>query len=84
MKRALVVVAFFGALLLLWETATLSGRWSPILLPSPADVAAYLWSAVRDGTLLAAAVVTLKRLLIGYALGIALGLPLGLTISTSN
>jgi len=84
MKRALVVVAFFGALLLLWETATLSGRWSPVLLPSPADVAAYLWSAVRDGTLLAAAVVTLKRLLIGYALGIALGLPLGLTISTSN
>jgi NitT/TauT family transport system permease protein len=84
MKRALIVVAFFGALLLLWEVATLSGRWSPVLLPSPADVAAYIWSAVRDGTLLAAAVVTLTRLLIGYAFGIALGLPLGLITSTSN
>jgi NitT/TauT family transport system permease protein len=84
MKRALVVVVFFGALLLIWQLATASGHWSPVLLPSPRAVASYLWDAARDGTLLEGMAVTLRRLLIGYAIGIALGLPLGLLTSTSD
>jgi NitT/TauT family transport system permease protein len=43
-----------------------------------------LWGALSDGSLLEAAAVTLKRLLIGYAIGVAIGLPLGLLISTSD
>ncbi|MGH6790128.1 MAG: ABC transporter permease [Pseudolabrys sp.] len=84
MKRALVVVIFFGALLLIWQAATMSGRWSPVLLPPPQYVAEYLWDALRDGSLIEAAAVTLKRLLIGYFIGIAIGLPLGLLTSTSH
>jgi NitT/TauT family transport system permease protein len=84
MKRALVVVVFFGALALIWQLATASGHWSPVLLPSPRAVASYLWDAARDGTLLEGMAVTLRRLLIGYAIGIALGLPLGLLTSTSD
>jgi sulfonate transport system permease protein len=84
MKRALVVVIFFGALLLIWQAATMSGRWSPVLLPPPQYVAEYLWDALRDGSLIEAAAVTLKRLLIGYFIGIAIGLPLGLLTSTSD
>ncbi len=38
----------------------------------------YLWSAVEDGTLWEATLVTVRRLLIGYGLGILVGLPLGL------
>ena len=40
--------------------------------------------ALNDGSLLEAAAVTLKRLLIGYAIGVAIGLPLGLLTSTSE
>jgi NitT/TauT family transport system permease protein len=84
MRRTFVVVAFFGALLLVWQLATASGRWSSMLLPSPRAVAEYLWGAINDGTLLEGILVTLRRLLIGYAIGVAIGLPLGLLTSTSN
>ena len=47
-------------------------------MPSPSSVGLYLWSSLADGTLLGAAVVTLRRLFLGYLFGIALGLPLGL------
>src|SRR5476649_1317330 len=84
MKRTLVVFVFFGTLLLIWQAATMSGRWSPVLLPAPRAVALYLWDAARDGTLLEGTIVTLKRLLIGYLVGIVIGLPLGLLTSTSD
>ncbi|HEU4662257.1 MAG TPA: ABC transporter permease [Pseudolabrys sp.] len=84
MKRALVATMFFLALGVVWQAATMSGRWSPVLLPSPQDVGEYLWGAFSDGTLLGATIVTLKRLLIGYFIGIAIGLPLGLLTSTSE
>jgi NitT/TauT family transport system permease protein len=84
MRRTLVVIVFFGALLLIWQLATSSGRWSPVLLPPPWAVAQYLWDAGSDGSLLEATIVTVKRLLIGYVIGLVIGLPLGLLTSTSN
>jgi NitT/TauT family transport system permease protein len=84
MKRAVSALLFFAALVLAWQLASTSGRWSPVLLPSPRDVLDYLVDAGRDGTLVAATLVTLKRLLIGYAIGIAIGIPLGLLTSTSQ
>jgi NitT/TauT family transport system permease protein len=84
MKRALVGFAFFAALVLVWQAATASGRWSPVLLPSPWLVADYLGGALHDGSLLEATLVTMKRLLIGYFIGVVIGLPLGLVTSTSR
>lgn len=84
MKRAVVMVLFFAALLMIWQAATMSGRWSPVLLPPPLAVADYLWESLRDGTLVDASLVTLRRLLIGYVIGIVIGLPLGLATSTSQ
>src|SRR4029077_10408178 len=84
MKRTLVAATFFLVLLGLWQLATMSGRWSPVILPSPAMVCEYLWSALRDGSLTEAVEVTLRRLLIGYAIGVVIGLPLGLLTSTSD
>jgi NitT/TauT family transport system permease protein len=63
---------------LIWEGLCRARVWSPVLVPSPSSVGLYLWSALADGTLLGAAVVTLRRLVFGYLFGIALGLPLGL------
>jgi len=52
--------------------------WSPVLLPSPAQVVRYLESAAADGTLFSAIVITMRRLIIGYLIGLIIGLPLGL------
>jgi NitT/TauT family transport system permease protein len=78
-----IASAFFIALLGLWQLAVMSGRWSPVLLPSPWDVLLYLRDAAADGSLHEATLVTLRRLLLGYTIGLVLGLPLGLLCSTS-
>jgi NitT/TauT family transport system permease protein len=84
MKRTIVAALFFALLLGIWQIAAESGRWSPVLFPSPWTVARYLWDAVSDGTLLEAIEVTLSRLLVGYAIGVAVGLPLGLLMGSSQ
>ncbi|MCI0588634.1 MAG: ABC transporter permease subunit [Planctomycetes bacterium] len=76
MKRAARVLLFGLALLLLWQVLALFS--SPVLFPSPLSVGAYLRDALLDGTLLSATAVTLRRLLVGYALAVVPGLLLGL------
>ena len=78
MKRTLLAVGFFFALVVLWEVLVRKAVWSPVLVPSPVDVGKYLVSSILDKTLLESSYVTLKRLLLGYAVGLAAGLPLGL------
>ena len=78
MKRFLLAAAFFALLLLIWDAAFRARIWSPVLLPSPWQVASYLQSAAVDGTLAKATVITMRRLLVGYVIGLIVGLPLGL------
>jgi len=78
MKRLVVTTIFFAALIALWEWLVRMKIWSPVLVPSPVSVVRYIVGALRDGTLEHASLVTMRRLLIGYALGLVFGLPLGL------
>ena len=78
LRRFVSCVAFFAALIFLWHYLVQRGTWSSILLPDPSAVWDYLVGAVKDGTLLRASAVTMRRLLIGYGIGIVLGIPLGL------
>src|SRR5438270_3447585 len=84
MRRTLLALLFFVALLAIWSAAVRSKIWSPVLLPGPLSVWEYLVSAARDGSLLSASTVTLRRLLSGYAIGLAIGLPLGLLTASSK
>src|SRR5689334_17102084 len=84
MKRISFVVLFFAILIGLWEWAFRAKIWSPVLLPSPEQVAEYLRSTITDGTLLSATVITMRRLLIGYVIGLIGGLPLGLLTARWN
>jgi NitT/TauT family transport system permease protein len=78
MKRFLLAAAFFAFLLLIWGAAFRARIWSPVLLPSPWQVAIYLKDSALDGTLLKATVITMRRLLVGYFIGLVVGLPVGL------
>jgi NitT/TauT family transport system permease protein len=78
MRRFLSGAGFFVGVILLWQLLFQLKIWSPVLLPSPAQVAMYLKSAIADGTLVHATVITMRRLLTGYAFGLIVGLPLGL------
>jgi len=83
-KRASLAILFFVALGAIWTALVRAQIWSPVLLPSPSAVWDYLVGAARDGTLLSATVVTLRRLIIGYVIGLAIGLPLGLLTASSK
>ncbi len=67
----------------LWECLVTFGAWDPLLLPPPSDIFAYLIGAMRDGSLWDATLVTVRRLLSGYAVGVALGVPAGFLIAYS-
>ncbi len=82
--RWLAASLFFLLLVVAWYLAVEARMWSPLLLPSPLSVFAYLRSAAEDGTLWEATWVTVQRLLIGYGLGILAGLPLGLLTASSR
>lgn len=82
--RWLVALLLFSALAVAWHLLVAAKIWSPLLLPSPLSVVDYLRSAVEDGTLFEAMLVTVRRLLIGYGLGILVGLPLGLLTASSK
>jgi NitT/TauT family transport system permease protein len=84
MRRFLFAATFFAVLLLLWQWVFQQGFWSPVLVPSPLQVAIYLKSAIEDGTLWHATIITMRRLLIGYVVGIVGGLPLGLLTARWN
>lgn len=84
MKRSLVIIAFFGGLVALWQALVSAGLWSPVLLPPPLDVGRYLGRAIMDGSLAEASWITMKRLMLGYIIGCVLGLPLGLATARSK
>src|SRR6202049_701974 len=84
MRRTLLAILFFVALVAIWSALVRANIWSPILLPAPGQVAQYLAHAFQDGTLLTASGVTLRRLLLGYAICLAIGLPLGLLTASSK
>src|SRR5437870_11466840 len=84
MKRFLSAAFFFVVLLVLWQAFFRAKIWSPVLLPSPLQVANYLRDAMKDGTLWHATIITMRRLLIGYFAGIIVGLPLGLLTARWN
>ena len=78
MKRWTTAMLAFVGLIAIWEWLVRAGVWSPVLVPSPVDVGKYLVASIQDKTLIEACYVTLKRLMLGYAVGLGFGLPLGL------
>jgi NitT/TauT family transport system permease protein len=84
MRRTILALLFFAVLVAIWAAVVRAKIWSPILLPSPQSVGTYILAAAQDGTLWEATVVTVKRLVIGYAIGILIGLPLGFITAASK
>src|SRR3954466_10460423 len=83
LTRRLVGVVSVGVIALLWWIATTGlgseDRWiSPVILPSPAEVARSFPSLFRERALLESIAATLKRVLIGFGLAVVIGMPLGI------
>jgi NitT/TauT family transport system permease protein len=72
---------FFVLLIALWEIIYRVGVWDPALFPSPWQVARSLQRSFADGSLLISTSVSIRRMLIGFAVSLVIGIPLGLVLA---
>jgi NitT/TauT family transport system permease protein len=79
-ERAILGGAFMAALFALWELVTALGLEPPILLPSPADVAAAFRDLFAAPDVWADFAASGQELLYGFALAAVVGIVLGLAI----
>jgi NitT/TauT family transport system permease protein len=77
-------IVFFAALVGIWALVAERRVWDPTLFPSPWRVAETLWSEIRDGSLIHATAISLRRVLMGYAISLLLGVPLGILLATKK
>jgi len=66
---------------MLWAIVADRHVWNPTLFPSPLSVAQTLVTDFRNGSLLSATAISLRRVLIGYSFSLAVGVPLGILLA---
>ena len=76
--------AFLGVVLVAWEVAARSGRWSKLLFPSLENIFRELGLFFTRTEMLSEVLVSLERALGGFALAAAAGILLGLLMGRSK
>ena len=71
---------FFLLLLALWDAVFRLGLYEGFLMPSPQEVSATFWRGLADGSLWVGAMVSLRRISVGYLISLVAGLVLGFLI----
>src|SRR6266850_1883878 len=77
-------VGFYAFVLALWQSLVLLKLWPPYVFPTPASVFEALRIGFSDHTFWIGIGVSLKRMLVGYALSVILGGALGLLLAQSD
>jgi NitT/TauT family transport system permease protein len=84
MKRAARLVIFYSCLFGLWALLAQLKIWPPYLFPTPWGVAQELYYGFYDHSYWIAIAVSLRRVLIGYAISVVLGMFLGLGVASNK
>jgi len=84
MKRAARLIVFYAGLLGLWSLLAQLKLWPPYLFPTPWGVAQALYVGFQDHSLVIAIAVSMRRVLVGYAISVVLGMVLGLGVASSK
>ncbi len=75
---------FYAVLLGAWVLVARLRVWPPYLFPAPKDVAESLWAGFADHSFWIAIGVSMKRMVMGYAISVAIGIVLGLAVASSK
>jgi NitT/TauT family transport system permease protein len=75
---------FYAALIGTWVVVAKLRVWPPYLFPAPKDVAESLWAGFVDHSFWIAIGISMKRMLIGYAISVAIGIVLGTAVASSK
>lgn len=79
----LLPFVFVGVVLIVWELASRSGVWSPLLFPSLERIGRELYLFLSKPEMLNEILVSLERALGGFALAAAVGIGLGVVMGRS-
>lgn len=80
--KAARLIAFYAALIGLWQLIATLEVWPPYLFPSPGSVWESLWKNIENWLIIDALEISLKRLAIGYGISLTLGLAIGISTGT--
>ena len=78
LKKALVWLAPFVCVVVIWQCLSLLNLWPRVLFPSPAEVAITGFADMKSGVLFKSLFVSLKSLGLGFLIGAGLAIPLAL------
>ena len=84
MKRAARLVIFYCFLFGLWALLAQLKIWPPYLFPTPWGVAQELYYGFSDHSYWIAIAVSMRRVLIGYAISVVAGMILGLGVASNK
>ncbi len=84
MKRAARLIVFYAGLFGLWTLLAELKIWPPYLFPTPWGVGEALYAGFQDHSFLIAIAVSMRRVVIGYAISVVLGMILGLGVGSSK
>src|SRR6202140_5566139 len=84
MKRAARLLVFYAGLLGVWTLLAELKIWPPYLFPTPWGVGEALSARFQDDSFLIAIAVSMRRVMIGYAISVVLGMILGLGVASSK
>ncbi len=84
MKRAAHLIIFYAGLFGLWTLLAELKIWPPYLFPTPWGVGGALYAGFQDHSYWIAIAVSMRRVLIGYAISVLLGMILGLGVASSK
>lgn len=74
--RGAALVLFLG----LWQAAASLKLVDPVFLPAPSTIVSSFVATLEDGAILINSLISLRRVLLGFAAGAVLGVPLGLAM----
>ncbi len=84
MKKSVNQIIFAAGVLAVWEALALAKIWPPYLFPTPQGVALSLYAGFRDHSLWIGIGVSLRRVVIGYAISVVLGILLGMILASNK
>lgn len=84
MQNILKKLAFYAGVLAVWQVVVELKVWPPYLFPSPLAVLESLRAGIADQSFLIAVGVSMKRILVGYAISVLGGIVLGVLLVKSK
>jgi NitT/TauT family transport system permease protein len=83
-KKSVSQLIFAAGVLAVWEALALAKIWPPYLFPTPLGVAQSLYDGFKDHSLWIGIGVSMRRVVIGYAISVVLGILLGMVLAWSK